>query len=80
MRIFTLIKTIEIIYTHTLFINLQIYDDGSKLILHMIHGFLRTKIVSFVMNLHQIPRPVYFVRHGESDFNERGLIGGGKLC
>lgn len=57
---------------------IKVFDDGQKLILHEIHGFLRTKIVSFVMNLHRVPRPVYLVRHGESAFNERGLIGGGE--
>jgi hypothetical protein len=50
------------------------------MVLHQIHSFLPTKIVSFVMNLKQSPRPVYIVRHGESDFNVRGLIGGGSLC
>ena len=28
------------------------------------------------MNLHIMPRPVYFTRHGESHFNIHGLIGG----
>jgi hypothetical protein len=31
---------------------------------------------AFLMNLHIIPRPVYFTRHGESIFNIHGLIGG----
>lgn len=44
--------------------------------LHGIHGFLRSKIASFVMNLRNMPRPVYICRHGESTFNVRGLIGG----
>lgn len=57
---------------------IKVYDGGKKLTLHAIHGFLRTKIVSFVMNLHTVPRPVYIVRHGESVFNVRGLVGGGK--
>jgi broad specificity phosphatase PhoE/adenylate kinase family enzyme len=55
---------------------IKVYDDGHKLTLHKIHGFLRTKIVSYVMNLHRVPHPVYFVRHGESEFNVSGLIGG----
>ena len=55
---------------------IKVYDDGRKLTLHQIHGFLHTKIVSFVMNLHRVSHPVYFVRHGESEFNVDGLIGG----
>jgi broad specificity phosphatase PhoE len=31
------------------------------------------------MNLHTSPRPVYIIRHGESEFNVKGLIGGGKF-
>jgi hypothetical protein len=30
---------------------------------------------SFIINLHRNSLPVYFSRHGESDFNKRGLIG-----
>eukprot|EP00596_Hydrurales_sp_CCMP1899_P002263 CAMPEP_0119034028 /NCGR_PEP_ID=MMETSP1177-20130426/1086_1 /TAXON_ID=2985 /ORGANISM="Ochromonas sp, Strain CCMP1899" /LENGTH=503 /DNA_ID=CAMNT_0006991219 /DNA_START=82 /DNA_END=1593 /DNA_ORIENTATION=+ len=55
---------------------IKVFDDGRRLTLHKINGFLRTKIVSFVMNLHRNSPPVYFSRHGESDFNKRGLIGG----
>ena len=55
---------------------IRVYGDGRTLTLHEIHGFLRTKIVSFMMNLHTEPRPIYITRHGESDFNIRGLIGG----
>jgi hypothetical protein len=35
---------------------IKVYDSGRKLDLHLIHGFLKTKIVSFVMNLHTVPR------------------------
>lgn len=56
----------------------KVYDDGRELVLHEIFGFLRTKIVSFLMNLHTSPRPVYLIRHGESEFNVKNLIGGGK--
>jgi hypothetical protein len=32
---------------------IKVFDDGRRLTLHKINGFLRTKIVSFVMNLHR---------------------------
>ena len=52
------------------------FDDGRKLTLHKINGFLRTKIVSFVMNLQRTTTPIYLCRHGESEFNLMGLLGG----
>eukprot|EP01035_Chromulina_nebulosa_P019744 gene19744-25676_t len=55
---------------------IKVYSDGRKILLNDIYGFLRTKIVSFVMNLHTVPRPIYIVRHGESVFNVRALVGG----
>lgn len=57
--------------------SIKLYNNGQKLKLHGIHGFLRTKIASFVMNLHAKPRPIFLTRHGENVFNSRGLIGGG---
>ena len=58
-------------------------SDGSciivsdhKVTLQQIHGYIPTKIVSFVTNLHAQPRKIYLCRHGESEFNVRGLIGG----
>ncbi|CAM9491025.1 unnamed protein product, partial [Ectocarpus fasciculatus] len=56
--------------------SIKLYNNGQKLKLHGIHGFLRTKIASFVMNLHAKPRPIFLTRHGENVFNSRGLIGG----
>jgi predicted kinase len=40
----------------------KVFDAGRKLELNRIHGFLPTKIISFLMNLHIMPRPVYFTR------------------
>jgi hypothetical protein len=55
----------------------QLIDSGDKIELHSLQGFLPTKIASFVMNVHTIPRTVYMVRAGESEFISKGLIGGG---
>jgi len=59
--------------------SVRIYGSGLDLKLHQIHGYLRTKVASFLMNLHTTPRPVYMTRHGESVFNVKGLIGGGEI-
>jgi len=56
---------------------IRVNDKGSTMLtLHAIHGFLPTKIVSFVMNLKPRPSPLYICRHGESAYNVRGLVGG----
>jgi broad specificity phosphatase PhoE len=53
------------------------YDSGDRIHLHGIHGFIRTKISSFVMNIHTAPRTIYLVRSGETEFIRKGMIGGG---
>lgn len=55
---------------------IKIYNECRTLSIHEIHGFLRSKIVSFVMNLQPYSKAIYIARHGESDFNVRGLVGG----
>ncbi|CAM9132046.1 unnamed protein product [Phaeothamnion confervicola] len=54
----------------------KIFDAGIRIEVHAAQGFVPTKIISFLMNLHINVRPVYITRHGESEFNVRGLIGG----
>ncbi|GAB5364614.1 hypothetical protein AAMO2058_000984900 [Amorphochlora amoebiformis] len=34
------------------------------------------QIVNFLMNLHTVPRPIYLSRHGQSQYNALGKIGG----
>ena len=55
---------------------LRIYNQFNKFTLHQTQGFLPTKIVSFVVNLKPQQRSVCFLRHGESTFTSRGLLGG----
>jgi len=54
----------------------KLFNGGKRLEINRFSGFLPTKITSFVMNLQTEPRPVFISRHGESLFNEKGLIGG----
>ena len=54
----------------------KIIDVGRKLVLHRIEGYLLTRVVHFLLNLHVQPRSVWFTRHGESAFNVLGRIGG----
>lgn len=59
-------------------------NDGSHIkiinnqtfIVHNIRGYLPQKVVHFVMNLHCLPRVFYLSRHGQSEYNLLGKIGG----
>ena len=44
----------------------KIIDIGRKFIIHNVYGYLQSKIISYLMNLHIYPRPIYFSRHGET--------------
>jgi broad specificity phosphatase PhoE/predicted kinase len=54
----------------------KVIDVGRKLVAHRIQGYLPSRIVYFLMNIHPIPRPIYLTRHGESEYNVQGRIGG----
>lgn len=45
-------------------------------IVHNARGYLPQKVVHFVMNLHTRPRVFYLSRHGQSEYNLLGKIGG----
>jgi broad specificity phosphatase PhoE len=51
-------------------------DVGRKLVLYRIDGYLLARVVHFLLNLHVQPRSVWLSRHGESEFNVLGRIGG----
>jgi len=55
---------------------IKLYDVGSQFIMNNITGYIESKVVSFLMNLHITPRPIYFTRHGESAFNIEDRVGG----
>jgi broad specificity phosphatase PhoE/predicted kinase len=54
----------------------KIIDVGRKMVLHRIEGYLLARVVHFLINLHVRPRSVWLTRHGESEFNVLGRIGG----
>jgi len=41
-----------------------------------VRGYLPLKVVHFLMNLHTLPRTIYCTRHGQSEYNLLGKIGG----
>ncbi|HEY1691854.1 MAG TPA: 6-phosphofructo-2-kinase/fructose-2,6-bisphosphatase [Polyangiaceae bacterium] len=54
----------------------KIIDVGRTMVLHQIEGYLLARVVHFLLNLHVQPRSIWFSRHGESEFNVLGRIGG----
>lgn len=55
---------------------IKIVNVGRQLILNDIQGFVQGKIVSFLLNSHIMPRSIYLSRHGESEWNVTGQLGG----
>lgn len=55
---------------------IKIVNVGRQIILNDIQGYTQSKIVSFLLNTHIMPRSVYLSRHGESEWNVTGQIGG----
>ncbi|UZJ55445.1 hypothetical protein CBS101457_004765 [Exobasidium rhododendri] len=54
----------------------KITDVGRSVTVNQIHGYLESRIAFYLMNLHLTPRNIFFSRHGESQFNVEGKIGG----
>jgi broad specificity phosphatase PhoE/predicted kinase len=55
---------------------IKIIDVGRQVVLNRIHGYLPARLVPLLMNMHVTPHPIWLTRHGESVFNEKGLLGG----
>lgn len=55
---------------------IKIINVGKQIILNDIKGFVQGKIVSFLLNTHITPRTIYLSRHGESEWNVSGKLGG----
>lgn len=55
---------------------IRLIDIGRRVEINAISGHLPGRMVSFLLNQHITPRPIYLTRHGESAFNRHGRIGG----
>ncbi|KAF2070603.1 hypothetical protein CYY_008079 [Polysphondylium violaceum] len=55
---------------------IKLYDVGKKIEVNNITGYIPSRVVFFLMNLHIHPRPIWLTRHGESEFNAQERIGG----
>lgn len=54
----------------------KVVDVGRSVTVNQIHGYLESRIAFYLMNLHITPRNIFFSRHGESQYNVEGKIGG----
>jgi hypothetical protein len=43
------------------------FINSHKFIANNIHGYLKLKVVHFVMNLHMLPHTFYLMQHGQSE-------------
>jgi len=55
---------------------IKLIDGGRELSMNNIRGFLPSRISQFLVNLHVQRRSFYFSRHGQSEYNRLGKIGG----
>jgi len=51
-------------------------DGGKSLQMNEIHGFLPSRIAQFLVNLHVHKKKIYLSRHGQSEYNRLGKVGG----
>ncbi|CBJ26821.1 conserved unknown protein [Ectocarpus siliculosus] len=55
---------------------IKLIDAGSQMVTNLISGYIPGRITLLCLNLHLKPRPIWMSRHGESEFNMQGRIGG----
>lgn len=55
---------------------IKLIDVGRVIVVHDIQGYLPGRLVFFLMNLHLVRRPIWLTRHGQSEDNAHGRIGG----
>ncbi|KAF2154323.1 bifunctional 6-phosphofructo-2-kinase/fructose-2,6-bisphosphate 2-phosphatase [Myriangium duriaei CBS 260.36] len=54
----------------------KLIDVGHQVIINRLRDYLQSRVVYYLMNLHIKPRAIWLSRHGESNFNLEGKIGG----
>ncbi|XP_024125116.1 6-phosphofructo-2-kinase/fructose-2,6-bisphosphatase 4 isoform X2 [Oryzias melastigma] len=55
---------------------IKIIDVGRQYLVNRVADHIQSRIVYYLMNIHITPRSIYLCRHGESDLNIKGRIGG----
>ncbi|NXS60395.1 F262 bisphosphatase, partial [Brachypteracias leptosomus] len=55
---------------------IKVINVGQRFLVNRVQDYIQSKIVYYLMNIHVQPRTIYLCRHGESDYNLVGKIGG----
>lgn len=55
---------------------IKLINCGKRVEINNIHGYLLGRIVQFLSNMHNTPHSIYLTRHGQSEYNRVGKIGG----
>uniref|UniRef100_A0A671QG84 6-phosphofructo-2-kinase/fructose-2,6-bisphosphatase-like n=1 Tax=Sinocyclocheilus anshuiensis TaxID=1608454 RepID=A0A671QG84_9TELE len=55
---------------------IKIFNVGSRYLVNCVQDHIQSRIVYYLMNIHVTPRSIYLSRHGESELNLLGRIGG----
>ena len=55
---------------------IQMIDVGRKVVSHQTNGFLSSQVVYYLLNFNLSPRQIWITRHGESQDDQAGRIGG----
>ncbi|KAL2441401.1 Fructose-2,6-bisphosphatase [Exophiala dermatitidis] len=54
----------------------KIINIGERVVINLIQDYLQSRLVYYLTNLHIKPRSIWLSRHGESEYNLEGKIGG----
>ncbi|XP_043932395.1 6-phosphofructo-2-kinase/fructose-2,6-bisphosphatase 2 isoform X2 [Protopterus annectens] len=55
---------------------IKVINVGQRFLVNTVQDYIQSKIVYYLMNIHVQPRTIYLCRHGESEHNLHGRIGG----
>uniref|UniRef100_A0A914WX09 6-phosphofructo-2-kinase domain-containing protein n=1 Tax=Plectus sambesii TaxID=2011161 RepID=A0A914WX09_9BILA len=55
---------------------IKVINAGRSFFVHNVAGHVQSRVVYFLMNIHLSPRSIYLTRHGESEYNRMGRLGG----
>lgn len=55
---------------------IKVINAGKSFYVHNVNGHVQSRVVYFLMNIHLLPRSIYLSRHGESEYNCIGRLGG----
>ncbi|XP_053096926.1 6-phosphofructo-2-kinase/fructose-2,6-bisphosphatase 1 isoform X2 [Pangasianodon hypophthalmus] len=55
---------------------IKIFNVGTRYLVNRVQDHIQSRIVYYLMNIHVTPRSIYLSRHGESELNLLGRIGG----